>query len=138
MTPEAARDEIFRVFKSTWDATGYAAVWPDTPDQTPPESEEVPWARVTLQHQDGGQNSLANHAGSKMWEHVGTLFIQIFVPAGQGATPGYPLVRKVMNAYRVARGAVRYTSHRFRETGRDGAFNGFLVLVDFAYDDFSS
>lgn len=128
---------MFSVFKSTWDATGYAAVWPDVPGSAPPASEEEPWARPTILHADGGQSSLSNAEGSKMWDNSGTLFLQLFIPVGQGATLGYQLARSVLSAYRSARGSVRYTRHRMRENGRDGAFSVFLCLVDFAYDDFS-
>lgn len=71
-----------------------------------------------------------------MWDHRGTLFIQIFIPAGQGE-PGYALTRAVLAAYRIATGSVRYTNHRFSEQGADGAFTVFLCKIDFAYDDFS-
>lgn len=135
MTPEAARDEIYTVFKRVWDSKGYTAVWPDIPGSSPP-SEEIIWARVTLKHAEGGQTSLSNHIGSKMYDHRGTLFIQVFIPIGQGE-PGYALTRAVLAAYRVAHGSVRYKNQRFNEGGQDGAFTVFHCKIDFEYDDFT-
>lgn len=131
--PDAARDEILAVFKATWDLTGYAVVWSDNAAQPP--AAEQPWARVTLRHADGRQTSLTNAGGAKKHTHVGTLYVQLFLPIGQGVTMGYPLARQVLQAYRAARGSVWYRNHRFREVGDDGAFEQINCLIDFTYDD---
>lgn len=133
MTPEAAVDEIFGVFKAAWDSTGYAALWPHLPG-SPPKDEEVPWARVVLRHADGGQNSLSNSNGARMFGHTGTLWVQLFVPSGKGLTQGYALAHLVLQAYRDARGGVWYRNQRFREAGTSGAFDQINCLVDFEYD----
>lgn len=133
MTPEAARDEMLAVFKAAWDTTGYSAQYPDLPGK-PPQAEE-PWARITVRHELGGQTSLTNAAGAKKFTHVGSLFVQVFVPIGQGGSMGYPLAKLVLDAYRQARGAVWYRNHRFREVGNDGAFTQFNCIIDFTYDD---
>lgn len=133
MSPEAAKDEMLAVFKAMWDPTGYTAAYPDVPAIPPPT--DAPWARITVRHELGGQTSLSNAAGAKKWTHVGTLFVQLFTPIGQGGTVGLQLVKPVLDAYRNARGVVWYRNHRFREIGNDGAFNQINCMVDFTYDD---
>lgn len=133
MTPDAARDEMLAVFKAVWDVTGYAVAWSDIPGGKPPAAEE-PWARVTLRHGPGGQSSLADSSGAKQHTLRGTLWVQLFVPIGQGVTKGYELAHTVLSAYRAARGAVWFTNHRFREAGNSGAFEQINCLIDFSYD----
>lgn len=132
MTIDEARDEILAVFKAAWDTTGYSAVWSDLPSDPP--STDAPWARPMLRHATGGQSSLANATRLKLHTHTGTLWVQIFVPLGQGDTVGYTLAQLVLNAYRDARGAVWYRNHRFREAGNSGAFAQVNCLIDFSYD----
>lgn len=132
-TPEQARDEMLAVFKAAWDPTGYTAIWSDIPGTVP--ASEAPWARVTVRHQDGRQGSLSNQAGVTRHTYTGTLFVQLFVPVGQGLTLGYTLARLVVQAYRTARGAVWYRRQQFREAGNSGAFEQINVTVEFTYDD---
>lgn len=129
---DEATDEMLTVFKDAWDLTGYAAVWSDIPGSVP--QTEEPWARVTVRHADGGQTSLANAQGARMFTHTGTLWVQLFVPMGQGGTKGYELAQLVLSAYRSARGAVWYRNHRHREAGKSGAFEQVNCLIDFSYD----
>lgn len=133
MSPDAAVDEMLAVFKGYWDTTGYAAVWSD--NAAAPPLSETPWARVTVRHDTGGQSSLTNAVGAKKHTHGGTLWVQLFIPMGQGPAMGYTLSRAVLQAYRDARGAVWYRKHRFREAGDDGAYQMFNCLIDFTYDD---
>lgn len=134
MTPEEARDAMLTVFKDAWDTTGYAAVWSDIPGSKPPVAEE-PWARVTVRHGDGKQNSLANSSGGRIYGHMGTLWVQLMCPIGDGGTRGLQLARLVLQAFRDARGEPWYRNHRFRESGNDGAFSVTTCLIDFTYDD---
>lgn len=131
-TLTAATDEMLAVFKAAWDLTGYAVVWSDIPGNPP--ATEAPWARVAVRHATGSQSSLAGSAGSKLHTHTGTLWVQIFVPLGQGETVGRTLAQQVLDAYRAARGAVWYRNHRFREAGNSGAFVQVNCLIDFSYD----
>lgn len=133
MTPDAARDEMLAVFKAAWDATGYHVAWSDNAAGAPPDEE--PWARVTVRHADGMQGALSNAVGARLQTYVGTLWVDLYVPKGQGVTMGYTLARLVIEAYRAARGAVWYRRLRFQEAGDDGAFSRVIVLIDFTYDD---
>lgn len=88
-----------------------------------------------MRHQDGRQGSLSNQAGVTRHTYTGTIFVQLFVPIGQGLTLGYTLARLVVQAYRSARGAVWYRRQQFREAGNSGAFEQINVTVEFTYDD---
>ncbi len=129
MTPDSARDEMLAVFKVLWDSLGYAVVWSDVPGAPPVTSS--PWARVTVRTDDGRQSAI----GSTRHTHTGTLWIQLFVPIGQGATPALTLAQRVLQVYREARGAVWYRRQRFREVGASGAFSQVNCLIDFTYDE---
>ena len=131
-TATAARDQMFGVFKSYWDTTGYSVVWSDTPGDPPVAAE--PWARVVARHATGAQTALANGTGSTLHTHTGTLWIQLFVPLGQGESVGLALAQQVLDAYRAARGDVWYRNHRFREAGNSGAYSLINCLIDFTYD----
>lgn len=133
MTPNEAKDEILAVFKTSWDDTGYTAIYTDVPGSVP--SEETPWARVTLMHLDGKQSSLSGENGNRRFANSGLLTVQIFTPIGDGGVAGSDLVYTLMQAYSRTRGQVWYLNPRMREVGKDGAFEQTNFLVDFNYDD---
>lgn len=132
MTPDQARDEMLAVFKSFWDTTGYTVAWEDVPS-APPATEQ-PWARVSVRHGPAAQSTLANNEGVRKYTAVGSLWIQLFTPIGQGGTLGYTLAQSVLTAYRAARGSVWYRNHRFREVPGNGGFTLINCIIDFTYD----
>lgn len=134
MTPLEARDIIFNVFKTVWDATGFIAVYDDVPS-TPPNTD-TSWARVTMQHFSGRQASLAGELGARRWENRGLVTAQIFAPIGDGKTQVYTLSELVRNGYRDAKNlSVWFRDPRINEVGNDGAWEQINVLVNFEYDD---
>lgn len=132
MTAEEARDEMLAVFKAVWDPTGYTVVWSDVPG-APPTTEQ-PWARVSVRHGPAAQSSLSSAAGVMKYTSVGTLWIQLFTPIGQGATLGYQKAQSILTAYRNASGDVWYRNHRLREVPSYRAFSQLNCLIDFTYD----
>jgi hypothetical protein len=133
MTPLAARDEMLGVFNTAWTGTGFPVVWSDVPGSPP--SAETPWARVTLRHVDGAQRTLSDAAGSRSYTATGTIWVQLFIPIGQGLTQAYPLAKTVLDAYRSANGLVWYRNARLKELPDDGAFSRINCLIDFSYDE---
>jgi hypothetical protein len=131
VSPEQAVDEMSAVFVAAWDPA-YPVLWPDVAGAVPAGG---PWARVTVQHFDGGQSSLANDVGAKKHTAKGTLTVQVFAPVGNGKVTGYQLAYVVLQAYRNARGSVWYRNQRMREAGNSGAHEQTNVLIDFTYDD---
>jgi hypothetical protein len=135
MTGDEARDEMLAVFKAAWDTTDYDAnvVYSDK-DGRP--ANAAAWARVVLRHADGGQASLADHDGKRRWKAIGTLWVQVYGPAGDGEVLTMALAQTVLNAYRTARGGgVWYRNPRKREAPSSGDFSQVNVLVDFQYDE---
>lgn len=133
MTYDEARDQILAVFKASWDPTGHPVVWTDVPGSAP--ETETAWARVTAKHTGGGQASLAGETGTRRFDRVGTLYVQIFAQVGEGLTSAYSLAQTVSNAFEDARQDVWFRNVRIREVGAAGAFEQINVLVDFLYDD---
>lgn len=132
MTPDQARDEMLAVFKAAWDTTGLQATYTDIPGSVP--DTEAAWARVTIQHADGGQTGFGA-TEVKRFTNVGILTVQVFAPKGDGKTEAYRLAQLVLVAYCQARGSVWYRKQRIREAGSDGAYEQINVLADFNYDD---
>lgn len=133
MTFSEARDAIMQVFYSVWSTTGYPVFWTDLPGDKP--TTQIPWARVTLKHNLGGQASLSGETGCRMFNRSGTLFIQVFVPVGGANAKGYNLAQKVANAFEDAKIDVWFRNTRMREEGVSGAFEQTNVLTDFQYDE---
>lgn len=134
MSPNEARDEMLAIFKIIWDDQGYTAVYTDVAGSPPVASK--PWARPTIKHALGGQASLSSDVGTQIYTQVGTLFIQVFAPAGDGGTEANRLAQLLLVAYSIARGgSVWYRNQRLKNIGSDGAFENVNVLIDFTYDD---
>ena len=132
MNVTEARDKIYNIFRTVWGQRG-PVVWCDIP-ATPP-SEDIPWAKVRLQHTNGGQSSLSGESGSRRFSRRGIVAISIFVPVGGGQTEAYELAQMVANAYEDARLDVWFRNTRIREMGASGAFEQMDVLSDFHYDE---
>lgn len=96
---------------------------------------QAPWARVTIRHQSGNVSSLQNDAGQARYTARGTLFVQVFTPAGDGNTTGLTLAWAIVKAFRNARGAVWFRNQRIQDVGSGGSGTQTNVLVDFSYDD---
>lgn len=130
MIPQEAKNTMLLVFKQAWDATGFQAVYEDT--QT--VALQNTWARAIVRHADGRQSSLADSNGVRLYESVGTLWIEIRCPRGTGGTQGYQLGNMVMSAFKRAKsGALWYRRIRMSDPMPDGAFELTQVLVDFTY-----
>lgn len=135
MTLTEARNAMFDIFYTgVWQATGYKVKWPDLPEFKP--TDDIPWARVHLLHQNGGQGSLSGDLGAKRWDRAGVLTIQIFTPIGTGLSEGYNMAQNVLTAYEgTAIQSLWFRNARIREAPSDGAFNQINVVIDFEYDE---
>ena len=146
-----AVDEILTMFKDAWDAGsppygpgGGAPVdvrYPNVDVGVEPDQRH-PWARVVLQHVTGEQYSLGI-PGSRLWEHVGLLAIQIYVPVGRGLATAHQLAMIAKNAFegRSSPSGVWFRNCHFQEVGSDAenpevkAWDQTNVLVQFCYDE---
>lgn len=95
-----------------------------------------PWARVVMRHEFGGQSSLGDASTGARYERLGTVFLQIFTPRGQGLRISDQLVILAKKAFDLAPpGGVAFRNVRDREVGPDGSFFQVLVLASFMYDE---
>lgn len=132
-TIQQAIDEMFGVFKTSWDTVGYPVAYPDKFFEIP--ADRTPWARINIQHVIGGQTTLSNSVGNRNFEREGFISIQIFTPVGNGLQLNYTLANMLLNAYEKANSnyGVWYKNARIQEAGRDGDWQQSNVLIDFCY-----
>jgi len=134
-TFEQGRADIFARVKAAWDPTGYGMAWPDVPDDTLPPTSQVPWARTSLRHADGGQRGFG--PDKRRYERTGVLTIQVFAPKGDGLSRCYQLAKILadgLEGQATPRG-VWFRNVRVREAADSGNFSQVNVLADFTYDE---
>ena len=131
MTRDEARDVIMGHVAAAL-PNDVAALWPDTPQDVPAGSK---WIRPVLRHATGGQSSLSNAIGSRIFSHAGTLMIQIFTPVGDGMGESDSLVQTFLNYFETVRSSqVWYRNIRAMEIGKDGPAEQVNFLAEFSYD----
>lgn len=140
-TYREAVDEMLGRFKAQWDADTPAITgtvppvyYPDTEDGTQEQTTNA-FARVTVQHDDGGQRSLGG-IGARIFENEGLITVQVFVPlAGRG---GYSIAQALAEVAKAAfegksTPAVWFRNVRFNEIGPEGPFYQINVNADFVW-----
>lgn len=140
-TRTQARDEILDQFKTVWDAdpesTGVLVRYPDKPSDPP--STQVPWARVTVQHNPtGGQVTLSGATGSRRFRRFGLVTIQIFTIFGEGLVKADELARVAQGAFegvRTSPGGVIFRAVNAVEIGKSKEWFQTNVLAQFEYDE---
>lgn len=135
LTYQQARDEMFSVFKTAWDATGYPVHYEDV--YKPRSKDEKPWATVTLKHASGFQSTLSGVTGSKTFTRLGFITTQIFVPTGKGLQEAYDLAKVISDAFEGTStpGGVWFSNVTLNEVGREGEFFQLNVVIEFRYDE---
>ena len=100
-----AVDAILTIFKTAWDANATNPTLVDYQNVTPadgvklPPDDQLSWARVTVQHQDGSQGSLSGALGTQRYDRDGLITIQVFGPAGEGLSEVHNLAKIAADAY---------------------------------------
>lgn len=130
-SPTEARDQIFGVFKGAWNPQ-YPVSWRDVPSAPP--VDEVPWARIRLEHVTGVQSSINGEVGCRRYDSTGFVSVQIFCPIGDGQVTAYGLAKQVQQAYQDARLSVWFRNVRIREATPSGNFEQMNVIADFEYE----
>lgn len=138
MTIPEARNALLALMKEILEPLSFPIVWPDIPAKPP--STESPYIRITINHVNGFQSSLADETGKRIWSRGGNLVIQIYVPIGQslkeGAQTEYDTAQLIISGIQAFRHpALWFRNTRLREIGIFGAFNQINVLTEFNYDD---
>lgn len=133
-----ARDEIIGITHKAWLLYGLDAAnlaFPDKPFTKP--TTPITWARIHLQHVNGGAASLGDFQGKRRFMREGFITIQVFVPSGNGLQDSYPIGNMLVNAYEVAQSAlgIWFRNVRANEAGLDGDWQQLNVIAEFSYDE---
>jgi hypothetical protein len=134
-TFEQARDSMLALISLAWGPTMLPMVWDDLPSTLP--SGNKAWARTVVRHEAGRQSTLGNHEGVRRYRRQGSIFVQIFTPAGEGLSRLDGLAKIVHDALEgktTSRG-VEFSNTRLNEVGRDGNWHQTNVVADFRYDE---
>jgi len=133
-----ARDDMMKIVTDAWVAANptYPLVYDDMPTDGPPETK-LPWARLTLRHNRGEQETLTNAIGQRLFGRDGLLTVQIFTPRGEGLTRAYQLAKVVADALegKSTPNGVWFRAVRIREVGPDGGWFQLNVTADFEYNE---
>lgn len=119
-------------------ATAWAATTPygfDNEVLDPPPLP--PWARVTVRHTAGNQETLGE-AGNRKFASFGTVFVQLFDRLDQGRAALDILAQQakiVFQGTRITGTTVRFLNVFTRDVGRDDDLFQIAVEANFEYDE---
>lgn len=132
---DTANDEILTLFKTAWDTTGHPALYENLAGEPP--TTPVPWARISLRHGTGGQTALSGADGTRRYDRIGILTVQIFIANGKGLSEGYTLGKIVVDAFegKTTPSQVWFRDVVNKEIGPDGEWFQFNVTAEFVYDE---
>lgn len=147
ITQNAARDEIFTLFKNAWDLSiAIAGYVPEIDYQgmqplAPPDVSKH-WCRVSIQTVGEHQASLANDGGmpgTRTYTTFGLIFIQIFSPrsASNAFEEGILLGQIAKAAFRgkTTPGKIWFRNVRLNELAPENSFYRLNVVAEFEYDE---
>lgn len=143
-----ARDEMLAAFYAQWKADTPAVTpagtvppvfWDGIPEEDAPP-QDAPWARVVIRHGTSAQASLAGDSGSRRFERLGIIVVQVFVPLVLTDPPtlGGNLAAVARRAYegKTTDSGIWFRDVRAYEVGPDGPWYQWNVTAAFRYDEF--
>lgn len=103
------------------------------PKSKPPQ--DGPWFRFSVRHIDGSQSSLGE-VGSRRFNRIGLVTVQIFIPAGaRGLTQADKLGKMAVDAFEGKDvSGIWFRNVRLIEVGPSGPWFQYNVLANFTYD----
>lgn len=144
LTFTEARDEIHTLFKTAWDAgvetTGQPVLYADSKTQVPTtndaDSNPDLWAKITVQHNGGGQGTLGGKGG-RCFDRFGVVTVQVFTPLGTGLSIGDNVYKIVVDAYegQTTPGGVWFRNVAVNEIGPEGEWFQTNITSDFEYEE---
>lgn len=133
-----ARDAMAKLFTDAWKLANptFPIIYDDLGEPQIPKTEK-PWARLTIRHNRGEQETLANPLGQRLFSRDGLVTVQIFTPRGEGLTRAYILAKVAADAFegQATPNGVWFRSVRLREVGPDGNWYQVNVIADFEYNE---
>lgn len=138
-TTPNARDEMSARVVEVRDTLFPATViyWQGVDTLAPPAAD-VEWWRVTIQHSESEQASLACDEGKRRWRRYGILTVQCFAPLEAGGlTRAEEMACAVRDAFqsRATDGGVWFKRCTIREVGPDKSWYLFNASIPFEYDE---
>lgn len=133
LTQEQAVDEILTLFKSGWDTTTHPAYYESVREDR--DLDDTPWATTQIRHVSAKQSAVSGLDGSRMFDRIGLLTVQVFCPVGIGLSEGYALGKVLTDTFegKSTAGGVWFRDVMFREVGREGAFYQWNFTTTFQY-----
>lgn len=132
-TLNQAREAIYQLFADAWGTT--TAMSFDNEEFA--ASSNLEWVRVAVRHTASSQSSIATE-GNRLFERLGAVFVQIFVPFDTGTQRMDELTmlaRNVFEGNRIQGTTVRFRDVIARELGRDGKWYNANVEAQFAWEE---
>lgn len=145
-----ARDQIFALFKTAWDANTAALTpgayvpevrWQGKEVGTKPPSDKH-WARISTQSVLETQATLSDcveEPGKSRYESSGLVFVQVFSPKSQATAyeVGQQLAIVARNAFRGKKtsGQVWFRNVRINNLDPENLFYRFNVVAEYEYDE---
>lgn len=145
ITQSEARDEIFALFKTAWEAgtidivsyipnIEYQGVQPiATPDIA------KHWCRISIQTVSENQASLSDENGQRTYTAYGLVFVQVFCPRSErnGFERGISLAQIAKRAFRgkATPGRIWFRNVRLNELEPENSFYRLNVVAEFEYDE---
>jgi hypothetical protein len=133
-TVENARDEMYALAKTAFEGR-CELVYDDAKAKKPNGPD--PWARATVRHTNGGESSISRGNGKGRYTRIGTLYLNLFAPPGDGLRVLDPLVKVALDAYegKTTPSGIWFTKAQVREMGVVNGLAQVNVLVNFSYDE---
>jgi len=141
LTLQETVDEILARFKTAWDTTDYPnnVVYPDVPLSPTIQKmiagvegiELQPWVRITVRPNIRRQKSLGD-AGNRLYTRNGILFVELFVPTGDGSVESNELAEVISNAFEGISSPyhVWFSETRILNNGTEGLWSRQTVTVE--------
>ena len=132
-----ARDEMLALIKKAFDdnAPAVELVYDDMKASKP--EGPAPWARATVRHTGGGESSISRGNGKGRYNRVGTVYVNLFAPPGDGLRVLDPLTKVALDAYegKTTPSGIWFTRVQAREIGIVNGLYQVNVLANFSYDE---
>jgi len=120
------------------------SIWDDVQKQQPTQQVNannpvvLPWIRISMKHNTGGQSSLAGQNGLRRYTKYGFLIVEVFGAAGNGQLITDPIADAILTGVqgKSTPGNIWFRNGTVKEVGIDGAWWKTNVILEFEYDQF--
>jgi len=134
-----ARDEIYNLIYSgliSNEHTNNLKIIFDDTGESPPDSSEFPWFRITIRHSENSKQETLSRENIK-YSRRGILFVQIFTIIGTGLSLSDKYSQIVLNLIsgKQTASGIWFRNPRINEVGRDKSWFQINVISDFYYEE---